>query len=87
MISLLQRTNAMLGYVIKRAVPTRGQMGGAKLLVHNPKSFFLEHAESESGYATLHCYFYENISTIVREYKTLRVSEFLRMTPLILWPS
>lgn len=62
-------------------------MGGAKLLVHNSKSFFLEQAEAEHGYAPMYCYFYENILTTIREYKTLRMSEFLRMTPLILNPS
>lgn len=87
MMNLLQQGNAMLGYVIKRAGMSRGVMGGAKILVHNSKLFFLEHAEAETGYAPLHCYFYENISTIIREYKTMRMSEFLRMTPLILWPS
>lgn len=42
--------------------------------------------EAEDGFCAMHCYFYENISTIIREFKMIRVSEFLRMTPLILQP-
>ena len=41
----------------------------------------------EKSYVKLHCYHFEKLSTTVREYKTLRMSEFFGMAPLLQQPS
>ena len=51
------------------------------------KAYFLEFAELENSFVKLHCYHFEKLSTTVREYKTLRMSEFFGMAPLLLQPS
>ena len=86
MRTLLFKYNAMFAFVTKRATSTRGIAGAAKLQVHISKACFLESTEMEQSYCTMCCYHYENLATTVREYKTLRLSEFFRMTPVIMQP-
>ena len=44
-------------------------------------------AESENSYVQMYCYHYENLATTVREYKNLRLCEFYKMAPIILYPT
>lgn len=51
------------------------------------KSYFIDSMESTSSYAKMFVYHFENLSTTVREYRTLRMCEFFRMAPVILNPT
>jgi hypothetical protein len=61
--------------------------GFVTLQVDISKAFFLEQEEFSNQYAKLHCYHFENLSTTVREFKTLKMSEFYKMAPILLEPS
>ena len=83
--SLLFQHNAMFGFVKQKASKTNGNF--VLLQVDISKSYFLDRAESENTFTKLHCYHFENLSTTVREFKTLKMSEFFKMAPIILNPS
>lgn len=34
----------------------------------------------------MHCYYFESLATTIREYKTLKMSEFYRFAPILLNP-
>lgn len=80
---LLFKYNAMFAFVTKKAPKS----GFATLQVDISKAFFLEQAESEHNCVKLHCYHFENLATTVREFKTLKMSEFYRMAPILIQPS
>lgn len=73
----------MFAFVTKKAQ----RNGSALLQVDISKAFFLEQAEAENGYTKLHCYHFENLATTVREFRTLKMSEFYRMAPILVQPS
>lgn len=73
----------MFAFVTKKAQ----RNGFALLQVDISKAFFLEQAESEDSYSKLHCYHYESLSTTVREFRTLKMSEFYKMAPILVQPS
>lgn len=57
------------------------------LQVDISKAYFLDFAENKEGFAKMHCYHYENLGTTIREYKTLKLSEFYGMAPILLQPT
>ena len=75
----------MFAYVTKKASKTGGNF--TTLCVDISKAFYLDREERENSFIKLYCYHYENLSTTVREYKTLKMSEFYKMAPLILNPT
>lgn len=81
--SLLLKHNAMLAYVSKKA----SKCDFVVLQVDISKSFFFDNLESRSMHTMMYCYHFENLSTTVREYKTLKMSEFYGMAPLLLNPT
>ena len=44
------------------------------------KSFYLKMAEEEKSYSKLYCYYVEGLAVTLREYRTIRISEFFGMT-------
>lgn len=56
-------------------------------MVDISNALFLERAEAENSYAKMYCYHYENFATTVREYKTLKMCEFYKMAPILLYPT
>ena len=84
MRTLLYKYKAMISFVTKIATSTREIVGATKLHVHIYKACFLKSTEMKQSYCTMCCYPYENLATSVREIKTLKLSEFFRMTPVII---
>jgi len=76
--SQLLQHNIMFGFVTKRAAKN----GFALLQVDISKAFFLDTAEMDDSCVKMHCYHFENLSTTVREYKTLKMCEFFKMAPI-----
>ena len=35
----------------------------------------------------MYCYYFESLATTIREYKTLKMSEFYRFAPILINPS
>jgi len=78
----------MFAFVTRKAAKSKGGDGGSACMqVDISKAFFLEMAESENSYVQMYCYHYENLATTVREYKNLRLCEFYKMAPIILYPT
>ena len=50
------------------------------------KLSFIKNAQNTNGYIKMHVYQIESLSTNIREYKTLRMSEFYGLAPTILNP-
>lgn len=85
--ALLFRHNAMFAFVTRKSTPSKNGTGYASLQVDISKAYFLDQAESEHGFAKMHCYQFENLGPTIREYKTLKLSEFYGMAPILLQPS
>ena len=81
--SLLISPSAMFGFVTKKAAKNEF----ATLKVDISKSFFFDTAQRESTYTKMYCYHFENLASTIKEYKTLKMSEFFRMAPIIFNPS
>jgi len=78
----------MFAFVTKKATSSKGGVSGSACLqVDISKALYLEMAEQENSYAKMHCYHFENLATTVREYKTLKMCEFYKMAPILLYPS
>jgi len=58
-----------------------------QLLVNREKARYLEQAEVHDSYSSLWCYHYESLSTTIREFRTLKQSEFCKMAPILLQPT
>ena len=50
------------------------------------KSAFLKESGNEQGYVKVFCYLIDSFATSLREYRTLRMSEFYGLTQTILRP-
>ena len=57
-----------------------------EILIDNSKAQFVEEEEKELSYSIMHCYYVDSLATNLREYRTLRMSEFYLFSPIILNP-
>lgn len=55
--------------------------------MHGSRSEHLEQLEMADSYAFLHCYRFESLSTTIREFRTLKMSEFCKMAPILHQPT
>lgn len=61
--------------------------GFVQLLVDGSKSQYLEELEMADSYTYMYCYHFESLSTTIREFKTLKMSEFCKMAPILHQPT
>lgn len=80
--STLIKSSAMFAIVTDKSFKDRKFID---VLIDISKSEFLKSPEDET-YCYMHCYLVESLATTVREYKTLRMSEFYSFSKLILNP-
>jgi len=74
----------MLAFVKQKMI--RGN-AFVSLLVDMDKAKFLEKEEVIDSYCHMHCYHLESLSTTVREFRTLKQTEFCKMAPILLQPT
>ena len=75
------KPDVMLALVTQKA--ESGGKGGPVSLeccVDVAKSFYLKMAEEQKSYSKFYCYFVEGLAVALREYRTIRISEFFGMT-------
>lgn len=61
--------------------------GFVTLLVHNSKAGQLKKLEEDDSFSALYCYHYECLSTTLREFRTIKQSEFCLMAPILFQPT
>lgn len=83
-LKALEQPGTMLAFVKLKWI--RGN-GFISLLVNQEKSKFLQKEEVHDTYVHLYCYHFESLSTTIREFKTLKQSEFCKMAPILLQPT
>ena len=76
----------MLALVSKKATTSFKSVGPAELKVDVSKGHWLDRMTCESAYYKMYCYHFESLATTLREYKTLKMSEFFRMSPILVHP-
>ena len=66
-----------------------GSVGSKSIecVVDVSKSFYLGLAEEEKSYSKFYVYFIESLGVNLREYRTIRMSEFYGMVETLLHPS
>jgi hypothetical protein len=79
----LLKHNAMFAFVTKKAQ----RDSFVNMYVDISKAYFLDKMETDNIFIKLNCYLFDNLATTVREFKTLKMSEFYRMSPILLMPS
>lgn len=60
--------------------------GSIDVVIDNSKAIFVEEEEKELSYSLMNCYLVDSLATNLREYRTLRMSEFFKSSPIILNP-
>lgn len=86
-LSILQNSpDGMLAIVSKRASLKQDKESAVTLRVDASKLTDLERFLSGQDRAPMHCYFFESLTTMIREYKAIRNLESFQMAPLILDP-
>lgn len=84
LIELLERPGTMLAFVGQKWIKGNGFV---QLQVHGSRSAHLEQLEMADSYSSLDCYRFESLSTTIREYRTLKMSEFCKMAPILHQPT
>ena len=84
MTSILDNPNCMLAYATKKYEHSAEFL---ELVIHEKYEDRLRELEEERSFAVMHCYHFESLSTMVREYRTLSGIEFSRLAPLLLQPT
>jgi hypothetical protein len=74
----------MLCFVTKKWIKGNGFV---QLLVDKKKGEFLESLEMHDSYSYVYCYHFESLSTTIREYRTLKQTEFCMMAPILMQPT
>ena len=87
--SVLFRSCAMFGFVTgKNMSQSKSGMnvdGGAlELLVDYSKACFLSMEERAHSYTRMYVYLFDSLATTMREYQTIRKSEFYAMSDILL---
>lgn len=79
----LMRPGVMLAYVDEKA--KKGSYF-LEVFIHKTKSYPLSKLQTKDGYLELQVHIVESLATTIREYKTLRMSEFYGLSDLITNP-
>lgn len=92
--SLIVRQGAMLALVTQKCQGGGAAKGGGvsapksiECMVDVSKSFYLGLMEEERSYSKFYVYYIESLSVNLREYRTIRMSEFYGMVDTLLHPS
>lgn len=90
--SLIVRQGAMLALVTQKSSGGAAKGGtvapkSIECVVDVSKSFYLGLMEEEKSYSKFYVYFIESLSVNLREYRTIRMSEFYGMVDILLHPS
>ena len=81
----MARSTAMLALVTQKAQKSQ-DLSSVELVVDLQKGYFASMQEREKSYCKLYCYNLESMATTLREYKTIRMSEFFPMADTIVNP-
>lgn len=82
----LLKPSSMLALVSKKATTSFKSVGPAELKVDVTKGSWLDRITHDSAYCKMYCYHFESLATTLREYRTLKMSEFFRMSPILVHP-
>ena len=82
--SVLLKENTMFAYVNERS--KRGSTYVEVKIDLSKYQFLKDQQDLEQGFIKMYCYPYESLSTCIREYKTLRMSEFYGFSQTLLEP-
>ena len=80
----LSKPGTMIAFVKEKWIKGNGFVS---LIVDNSKTPYLEKMEEMDSYSFVHCYHFESLSTTIREYRTLKMTEFCKMAPIIHQPT
>jgi hypothetical protein len=84
LLHALSRPGTMCAFVKEKWFKGNGFV---TLIVDNSKSKYLEQLEMADSFAFMHCYHFESLATTIREYRTLKMTEFCKMAPIIQQPT
>ena len=90
--SLLIRSCSMFALVIARSVGganksgTTVEGGSLELVVDVSKACYLSMEEREKSYTKMYVYQFESLASTLREYRTIRMSEFFAMSDILVNP-
>ena len=86
--SVILKSDVMLGIVTQKASAgdAKNNLVSLECIVDVSKSFYLKMAEEQKSYSKFYVYYIEGLSVALREYKTIRISEFFGMTDTLVRP-
>jgi hypothetical protein len=87
--SIILKSDVMLALVTAKASGSdaKNSLVSLNCSVDVSKSFYLHMAEEQKSYSKFYVYHIEGLSVALREYRTIRISEFFGMTPTLIKPS
>jgi hypothetical protein len=86
--SIILKPDVMMAVVTQKAQGgEKGSLVSLDCVVDVQKSFYLQMAEQEKSYSKFYVYFIEGLSVALREYKTIKASEFFGMASTLIQPT